>query len=483
MAAGPHTPIAPFWTRVPRFFLFPLQPSALWRVMVFAALPALGAFGTSPAALAVLIGGLSILAWVFLLRFASRVLNETSLGRLSPADYSPLPDESMAYMPYKILALFMIPGFAVGIVAALTGETLGMVANLLVTLVTPAALMALVISRSLATGLNPSASWAIISGIGKPYALLCVFLFSLSASQIFLTMKVGELRLLPLMMRWAELQAAAQQAYQLQDEAAFEEAMEGIAQFFKHLKPTLAGAVWLISAVAMYFTLIASSMLGYVLYQYHQALGLEVEVLPGQRAKNPASSQTDVESGQIAAHIAEGRLDQALEIAYEAQRIDPQNPIVQERYNKLLHLAGKDERLINHSQRLIPMLLGSGNGRAAVETWLRSRERQPEFRPEDAKHVLQLAEAARANREPKRAMEILNGFDKAFKNHPLVPEVYFLGGCILCEDLHKDELADRFFATLCTRHPEHPRVEDALRMRDTIRRVRKAAANKPAAAS
>lgn len=483
MAAGTLATIAPFWTRVPRFFLFPLQPAALWRVIVFAALPALGAFGTSPAALAVLIGGLSILAWIFLLRFACRVLNETSLGRLSPADYSPLPDESMAYMPYKILALLVISSVAVGIVTALTGETLGMMANLLVTLVMPAALMAMVISRSLGTGLNPVASWSIINGIGKPYALLCVFLFSLSASQIFLIMKVGEFQLMPLMVRWSELQAAAQQAYQAQDEIAFSEAMEGITQFFRQMKPTLAGAIWLISAVAMYFTLIASSMLGYVLYQYHQALGLEVEVLPGQRAKNPIQSQSDAESEQIAACIAEGRLDQALEVAYEAQRLDPHTPSVQERYNKLLHLSGKDDRLINHSQRLIPLLLGCGNGRAALDTWLRSRERQPEFHPEEARHVLQLAEAARAQREPKRAMEILNGFDKLFKNHPLVPEVYYLCGCILCEDLQKDELADRFFATLCVRYPEHPRVEDALRMRDTIRRVRKAAASKPEAVS
>lgn len=483
MTAGNSLGIAAFWTRVPRFFVFPLQPAVLWRVIVFAALPAAGAFGTSPVAMMVLVGGLSLLAWIFLLRFASRVLNETSLGRLSVADYSPLPDESLAHLPYKIMALFMIPGFLVGLITALLGETLGMVANFAVTFVTPAALMALVISRSLGTGLNPSASWGIIQGIGKPYLLLCVFLLCLTTGQIFLMVKLGELRLVPLFERWAQLQAEIQQAFEAQDEEALDRAVADITGFFKTMKPTLAGAIWLISAVAMHFTLIASSMLGYVLYQYHEALGLEVEVLPGQRGKAAATkTPTDIESEQIAAHIAEGRMDKALDVAYEAQRLNPHDPVAQERYNKLLHLAGKDDRLANHSQRLIPMQLGSGNGRAALETWQRCRERVPAFQLEQPAHVLQLAEAARANRDPKRAMDLLNGFDKTFRNHPLVPDAYYLGGCILCEDFHKDELADRYFATLCTRYPQHARVEDALRMRDVIQRVRKASANRPDAA-
>lgn len=475
MASAPLIP--PFWSRIPRFFVFPLQPASLLRVLGLAAVPALGVFANSIPAMLVLSGGLALLAWVFLLRFACRVLNETSLGRLSPSDYSPLADESMAYMPYKLMLLFTIPGFVVGVLTAVTGETFGMLANLLVTLAMPAAVMAMVVSRSLVTGLNPAASWSIISSIGKPYLLLCVFLFCLSSGQLFLIVKLGTAKLMPLAEHWSALQAAAQQAYQAQDEEAFDSAMEGLRNFLPSIKPTLASTLWMFNAVAMYFTLIAMNMLGYVLYQFHEALGLEVEVLPGRR--KATTTPADTESEQIAALIADGKLDAALEIAYEAQRLNP-DASVQNRYNKLLHLAGKDERLLNHSQRLIPLLLDGGHERNAVDCWKRCRERQPEFRPEDGKNVVRLAEAARAQREPRAAMEILNGFDKAFRNHPLLPEVYFLGGRILCEDLRRDDMADRFFATLCTRYPEHHRVEEALRMRDTIRRVKKAALAKQA---
>lgn len=479
--ASPNSLIAPFWTRVPRFFLFPLQPSALWRVLVFAAIPALGAFATNPVAIGILIAGLSLLAWVFLLRFGSVVLHETSLGRLSPSDYSQLPDESLAHMPYKIVALFTIPGFFVGVITGIFGETMGWLANFAVTLITPAALMAMIVSRSLGTGLNPAASLSIISGVGKPYVLLCVFLFFLSSGQMFLVSKLLEHTLLPLFQQWMELQSQAQKAFQAQDQMAFDTAMEGIGSFFPRMQPKLAGAVWLMSAVAMHFTLIAFNMMGYVLYQFHEALGLEVDEPHSARRKGSIKPQVDVESEQIAALLADGKLDQALEVAYEAQRLDPENTAAQERYNKLLHLAGKDDRLLNHSQRLIPLLLRNNQGRNALEAWKRCREKDAEFRPENAGSVLQLAEAARAAREPKLAMEILNGFDKAFRNHALLPEVYFLGGSILCEDLRKDELADRFFITLCNRFPEHPRVEEALRFRDIIRRMKQSTAAAPAA--
>ncbi|KAF7598638.1 MAG: hypothetical protein CGU28_10485 [Candidatus Dactylopiibacterium carminicum] len=471
MAGSSKLAIAPFWARVPRFFLFPLQASALWRVLVFAAVPAIGAFGRSPSALVVLIAGLSLLSWVFLLRFGSRVLHETSLGRLSISDYSPLPDDTLAHMPYKIMVLFLAPGILVGVITGALGETPGMLTNFALTVITPAALMALVVSRSLGTGLNPAAAWSIISGVGKPYALLCIFLFCLSASQMFLILKIGEAKLLPLLLEWQALQAAAGQAYQTQDAAAFESAMEGIRTFFPSIKPTLAGAIWVITAVAMHFTLIAFNMLGYVLYQYHEALGLEVA--PQGRGKQTARDDQQTEdSSRIASLIAAGDIGAAVHIAYEAQRLAPDDVAAQERYNRLLHLAGKDDRLLNHSHRLIPLLLRREHRSAALETWKRCHERNPEFRLEDAAQVLRLAEVAHAERDPRLAMKILNGFDKAFRHHPLIPEVYFLCARILCEDLGQDELAERFLITLCNRYPQHARAPEALKMRELISRMR-----------
>ena len=73
-------------------------------------------------------------------------------------------------------------------------------------------------------------------------------------------------------------------------------------------------------------------------------------------------------------------------------------------------------------------------------------------------------------------MKMLSGFDKAFRHHPLIAEAYFLGGRILCEDLHQDAMAERFFITLANRFPDHPRVEEARRLREVIARLKSAPA-------
>ena len=366
----------------------------------------------------------------------------------------------------------MIPGLVVGVIGGAFGNDMAMVANLLVTLITPAALMVLVVSRSLFTGLNPAASWRVIAAVGKPYILLCIFLYCLSSSQLLLTGQVVVHAIEPLVEKWMALQIALRQ---VMDPEAAQELYSTFFSDLARMRPRLVGAIFLINAVGMYFTLIVFNMLGYVLYQNHEALGLEVEILPGSKNRGNKAA-ADPESERIAQLVAEGNIDQALEIAYEAQRLDAENTQAQERYNKLLHLAGKDDRLRNHCDKLIPLLLRKEQNRNALDAWKRCRERHADYRAENANVVLQLAEAARSQREPKLAMEILNGFDKAFRNSPLLPDVYYLCAQILSEDLGKDELAERFLATLCNRYPQHHRVEEALRLRDVIRRIRKNAA-------
>jgi hypothetical protein len=90
------------------------------------------------------------------------------MGRLSLADYPDEPDDSLSYMPFKLFGLMIIPMIAVGFIIGLFGPTVGILAYALVSFAMPAALMVMVISRSLTTGLNPSAAWSVITAMGKP---------------------------------------------------------------------------------------------------------------------------------------------------------------------------------------------------------------------------------------------------------------------------------------------------------------------------
>jgi len=143
----------------------------------------------------------------------------------------------------------------------------------------------------------------------------------------------------------------------------------------------------------------------------------------------------------------------------------------QERYHKLLHLAGKDDRLLGQTNRLIPLLLRQGKKRNALEVLRRCRERHPQYLPEQAEQIIDLAEAARSEREPKLALQLLAGFEQKWARSALLPEALFLSGRILCEDLRDDAKADGYFVKICESHASHARAAEAQRFRDVLARM------------
>jgi tetratricopeptide (TPR) repeat protein len=461
---------APFWGRIPRFFLFPLHPTILFRIGLFAAVPVLCVFATSVNAGIVVFAGLSLLVWVFYLRLGSGIFSETSLGRLSPEQYDREKDESLAYIPYAIFALGFIASLIVGLIEGLFGRGPGIAANLIiVSLLMPAALMVLVHTRSLIAGLSPGQVWELISTIGKPYLLLCLFIFCLSSAQMFLAFKCFEWGLSALVEKWMAVQEMLQEIQSEEDFIAAHAALDEFFAFLRRSRPRLGFALFGVNAAAMYFTTVAFNMMGYVLYQYHQALGLTVDE-PRQRGQRQA--EADPVGNQVADFLAAGQMDKALDAAYEGQRLAPDDAAAQERYHKLLHLAGKTDRLLVHANRLIPLLLRQQKADRAFEALRRCRELSPDFCPEDPAILLALAEAARKQREPKQALDLLGNFDKKYPKHPLIPDAYFLSACILCEDLRQDEVADRVFAAIVTHYAESPCAEQARVYRATLARMK-----------
>lgn len=460
----------PFWGRIPRFFLFPFHPSILLRLGLYAALPVVCIFTTGVKAGLVVFLGLSLLAWIFYLRLGSGIFSETSRGRLSPEHYDRERDESLAYIPYAMFALGFVSSLAVGLVEGLFGSGPSFAANLLVTLLMPAALMVLMHTRSLIAGLSPGQVWELISTVGKPYLLLCLFLFCLSSAQMFLAFKCYELGIDPIVEKWALLQQMLAEVRSEEEWVIAQSAFSEFDAFLRRQRPRLGFALFAFNVAAMYFTTVAFNMMGYVLYQYHQALGLAIDEPRSARGGQRHEAQ-DATGDQIAALLAAGQMDKALDVAYEEQRVEPDNVAAQERYHKLLHLAGKTERLLSHANRFIALLLRQQMAGKALEALRRCREQSPDFRPEDPATLLALARSARGLRDPKQALDIMRSFDKKHPRHPLIPDVYSLSALILCEDLRQDAMADRLFAVIIERYPEHPCAVQAREYRSVLARM------------
>lgn len=459
----PENP-TPFWERIPRFFLFPLQPAILGRLGLGAALPALCFLAPGAISGLLLFFGGSLWAWFSVLRLGSRIAIETSRGRLQPDDYDDSTREGLGLLPFAIFALFFVSGLVVGLVQGMFGNLPAMAMNFVVSLLLPASLMVLVHSRSLLAGLNPWRAATLIGSVGKPYLLLCVFLFCLSSAQMFLTWQLYAFGLKPIL---ANLMAGNFTPENGQTP------IDLIGELFAQQRVRMASALFCANLAAMFFTMIAFNMLGYVLYQYHRILG--IPLAPAARGGNPATAAEDGPAAQIAELIAAGELNRAIDIAYEEQRVHHEDVTAHERYHKLLHLAGRKDRLLPHANRLIPLLLQRQMAGRAVDAWRRCRELDADFRPQEPAIELALAEAAHKLRENRLALDLMRAFDKRHPRHPLIPDIYFLSARILCEEFRQDAMAEKIFTAIATRYPQHPCAEKAAEYRRTLARLRGAA--------
>ena len=231
----------PFWHRLNTFFAFPFQLQPLG----YAALLALCSLLFHllfflPQALALLLVELGIVLAAS--RYGFKVMALGARGIVRASDFPRTLDDEWTNLPWKLFALLVLQGVVAGLVGA-WNPALGYVAMFVLSFTLPATTMVLVQSGSFWQALNPGFVWETMRAVGWPYALLCFFLFLLNTgAQIAIVM------LLPVMSGWFALPA--------------------------------------LNFVMIYFGWVMASLLGYVMYQNHAALG--IDLLPGAGADDRA---------------------------------------------------------------------------------------------------------------------------------------------------------------------------------------------------
>ena len=415
-SAQPKRP-APFWQRLNTFFTFPLQSkplmyslllalsSMLFKVIVFL-----------PDALGILIVEIGILLAAS--RYGFKVTALGSRGIYKAEDYPSELDPDWKNLPWKLFAILMVQGFVVGWLQNLS-PTLGTLAWLGVCFLLPATQIVLVQTCSFTETLNPANAWNAVRAIGWPYLLLCLFLFLLSQGT-FIALGL----LLPIFKGWILLP--------------------------------------IVNWVLIYFSWVMASLLGYAMYQNHEAFGidllpgagLEEDAAPVDR-RTPRQIEQDAIDAQVAELVTAGNMTAAVAMAYEEQRTRGEEVPAQRRYHRVLALAeGKTATLLDHAQRYIPLLLRSGQSSDAIKAFQTCRSKDAEFVLQDAAATLNLAKAAWNAGDASLALAVLQGFDRRFKDHDSVPAAYELVARVLLQGLNRTDMALRVLATLESRHPD-----------------------------
>jgi len=411
----------PFWHRLNTFFAFPFQLQPLG----YAALLALCSLLFHmlfflPQALALLLVELGIVLAAS--RYGFKVMALGARGIVRAGDFPRTLDDEWTNLPWKLFALLILQGIVAGFVGA-WNPALGYIAMFVLSFTLPATTMVLVQSGSFWQALNPALVWETIRAVGWPYALLCVFLFLLNTgAQIAIVM------LLPVIRGWFALPA--------------------------------------LNFVMIYFGWVMASLLGYVMYQNHAALG--IDLLPGAGAddreldtRTPAQVAQQITDSLVAQMVTDGDIAGALALAYEEQRTQPEDLAAQRRYHRVLLLApDKTATLLDHGRRLIAMLIARDLVSEALKVYKVCREKDAGFLLEDPLGTMALARAEWRNGEAKASLALLSGFDKRFRGHTAIPQAYELAARVLVQGLNRRDMAQPILRTLESRYPESEQTQE-----------------------
>lgn len=376
----------PLWDKLAELVTFPLSLSPLIIISTAALfLLALAFLGQ----LIALIGAVFVLS--FVLKYALSALEQVARGNMEPPYWvDELVSEGYAKLA-KLLVVLLIwfaIEFAIG---KYFGAYARIAIDLLAAALLPAAIMLLGVSNSLAAALNIGTIVSVIRRIGWTYLGLVVLLFGVTL-------------------------AAVQMAGLLVD--------------------SLKGALMLLAIlmVANYFILLAFALMGYLLYQHHEELGIETLVMhQGDESK----SRFD----KILANIEEGDLDMALNLALGVQVDDAKNPELPWRLYQVMRLRNDRERSREVAPRILSDLIEAKRANMAGKVYTEMIDEIPDLGPLDEAHFLPLAEVLRDQGEPRQALKLIDQVIKRGEKTEQTPAQYLLAARIYAEDLGKDRKA------------------------------------------
>ncbi|MDO4795924.1 MAG: hypothetical protein Q4A28_08320 [Brachymonas sp.] len=416
---SPQITIPPFWKRLNKFFLLPLQTESLTYAL---GLAACSLFLYVPL-LDLAVGLLIALA---VGRYAFKIAALSSYGIFKLDDYTPMEEEEdWKSLPWKFVGAIFIQLVALLFVIGTVPE-IAPVGFLIFALLLPATMMVLIKEHSLALAINPQELWRCVAGIGWPYLVLCALTFLLMQGSF------------------------------------------AAAGLLSQIIP-----IWLLlpglTAVFIYFFWVIAALIGYTMYQYHQTLDIDVvnEYTGEEDERQPLSASREEarqRDGIVSRMVQQGALPGAIVQARQWLHDHPDSLADHRRYHRVLLLAAEEEELPRHGQRFIELLLKNRSYAEALQVYKDCAHKAPGYLPESAAVTWVLAKNAWKTQDSALTLQLLRGFDRRFPKHPLVPEVYALIARVLHLGLGRHEQAVAVLRSLQRRYPNDPHTLDVARM-------------------
>lgn len=382
VAAAP----VPFWQRLRAIVAYPLHGPAGYSLAAL----------TLCSLVAMLLPGLvglivSGVIWVGVYRYAFQILRHTADGHMTAPEHSfDVGDGTVL----RLLALMIVFATAVVATALLAGPVPALLVMLVLVFLQPGCVISLAIDGSLLHAANPATAVTLALRIGWPYLAAFGLLFVIQTSALTAA-------------RW-------------------------VGGFLPPVASELA-----VMAFALWGLFAAFHLMGYLVYQYHEALGYAPDALNDPRLNRVDPDQRLLDEAEH--HVREGHVETALDQLRAEIRSRAVSLAVHELYQRLLRGTPRREALREHTQQYIARLLHERQERRASALLREALDLDPDFVPLQPKHAEQLVQRARLASQYQLAADMLQAMLRAWPKAAAAPQWALEAALLLAERFGRDD--------------------------------------------
>jgi len=356
----------------------------------------------------------SILVWGSLLKYSFASLKNTANGNFKP----PKIDSKTLFedfgIVFKQVGIFIIMGLAFYKIAQMAGILVGLAFLCFAILSVPAMIIVLVGTDSLLRAINPLIFVPMGWRIGWSYLLMYLFLILLGTAPV------------------------------------------AIGHYAASYLPPGAH-LFLFKLAESFYTIISYHLMGYVIFQYHEEIGYDVDLDEEELVPKDMPSEEDVAEkilNRVDMLIKEGRTDDAILFIKGETKGKITNPDLAERYFNLLKIKEQIPDLLKHGKSYMDLLAKKDQKEKLCEVYSECLSRDPGLTP-NASTLLKVAGCLNEAGDPKKSIDAYNRFIKANPKSPLTPKAYFLASNILNEKLKNPRKASGILNGIIKKYPDH----------------------------
>ncbi len=403
-----HTEIQPFWFKLNDVWCYPAKPASLIVIGIGAVLSLLVAY--LPFGAFRIFFDLAVIAYVY--KYGAEVLMHTARGNTDEApEHVTVVDENQGWQQIRLF----VSMYVVALVAFLYAPFwVAVIVGVFLVTGYPAASIMVAIEGSVLSSLNPLRWLDAITRIGWPYVAVVLLSICFVFSKFYLNNLLTFL--------WGPL------------------------------------VVLLTSAVSFYFAVMSFFLLGYLVYQFHEALGFELVVQPKQLPRTHIKLDPDqTVIDECEALVVQGKLAEAAAQFRSLISARGATPMVHGRYRKILQLSQDTAGLLEHGAIWLSVLLAQEKMPEAIAIYKECVALDAAFTPRVPEEFAILANALSLV-EPKLAISLLQNFCRQYPKSKVVPRNLLLAAKILAERLNDVAGAKKLVMQLQQKFPDSVHV-------------------------